>query len=339
MITKSARDTTMAEVLVEAIEALGLSGHGLLIEDTSGRLHEMLAEEGRSLTRWDRRAREGQKASPFPPQPIPPEGPFDLICIRMPSANEELQMDIHLAHNLLRDEGRLFVYGANDEGIKSVAKKMAASFGGVETLLTKRHCRVWVGTKSGEDLAPATLDTLQQAVRLKTPQGPLKLISYPGLFAQGRLDTGTALLLENLPNLKPEAQVLDYGCGAGTIAAAMKAVSDDTHFTLLDIDALAIYAAQTNVPNENYLVADHLPKDAGTFDLIISNPPIHTGKNQTHAIFAELCKAAPAHLAKKGQLLVVVQKTVPAARLLEPYFKKAECIAESPGFRIWSAIN
>lgn len=334
MITKSARDVTLAEVLVEAVEDLSLGARGLLIEDTSGRLHEMLAEQDRTLTRWDRRAREAQITSPFPP-----EGPYDFVCLRMPSATEELQMDIHLAHSLLTEGGKLFVYGVNDEGIKSVAKKISARFDAIETLLTKRHCRVWTGVRLEASFGPATLDTLQQKVRLKTPQGPLKLISYPGLFAHGRLDTGTALLLENLPNLKPGARVLDYGCGAGTIAAAMKSISNDAHVTLLDIDALAIYAAQTNVPNENYLVTDHLSDDTSTFDLIISNPPVHTGKDQTYAIFANLCKAAPAHLSKNGHLRVVVQKTVPAARFLEPLFKTVTCVAENSGFRVWSATQ
>ena len=53
---------------------------------------------------------------------------------------------------------------------------------------------------------------------------PLRLRRvYPGLFAAGGLDVMTAALLRALPPPPRGANVLDFCCGSGAIAAALGA--------------------------------------------------------------------------------------------------------------------
>ncbi len=44
----------------------------------------------------------------------------------------------------------------------------------------------------------------------------LTVASLPGVFSQKKLDVGTALLLNNLPEVM-QGKVLDFGCGAGGV--------------------------------------------------------------------------------------------------------------------------
>ena len=70
--------------------------------------------------------------------------------------------------------------------------------------------------------APAAPDLASLAEIFEVPlaDGPLKVVSLPGVFSHGRLDRGTALLLEHLDKL-PSGHLLDFGCGAGVLGAAL----------------------------------------------------------------------------------------------------------------------
>ncbi len=61
-----------------------------------------------------------------------------------------------------------------------------------------------------------SLESLAQTYELPLAEGPLKVISLPGVFSHGRLDRGSALLLEHLDKL-PSGHLLDFGCGAGVL--------------------------------------------------------------------------------------------------------------------------
>ncbi len=61
-----------------------------------------------------------------------------------------------------------------------------------------------------------TLESLAQVFEVPLAEGPLEVVSLPGVFSHGRLDRGTELLLEHLDKL-PSGHLLDFGCGAGVL--------------------------------------------------------------------------------------------------------------------------
>ena len=82
------------------------------------------------------------------------------------------------------------------------------------------------------------LHELAQHYELPLAEGPLKVVSLPGVFSHGRLDRGTELLLEHLDKL-PSGHLLDFGCGAGVLGAAVKRRYPHNSVTMLDVDAFA----------------------------------------------------------------------------------------------------
>ena len=68
----------------------------------------------------------------------------------------------------------------------------------------------------------------------------VRIASLPGVFAHGRLDPGSALLLDALHTARPQGRVLDFACGAGVVGLALLATSAPRHLTLLDDSALAL---------------------------------------------------------------------------------------------------
>jgi 16S rRNA (guanine1207-N2)-methyltransferase len=153
-------------------------------------------------------------------------------------------------------------------------------------------------------------------------------VSYPGVFAQGRLDAGTALLLDHLPPVKG-LKALDFGAGTGVIARAL--LDRGAKVSLVEPDALSREAAGENVP-EAEILAGGMPARR-RYDLIVSNPPLHRGKAMDLSVVTRLIAEASQHLQREGALLIVTQKTVPVPRLAAP--APVQLLAEAGGYRVW----
>lgn len=112
----------------------------------------------------------------------------------------------------------------------------------------------------------------------------LKLHSDSGVFSKNRVDTGTRLLVESL-RLEPGwRKVLDLGCGYGPIGLTVARLLPQTVVYMSDVNERAVALAQTNaalngITNVVFRVGEGLTPFVGEqFDLIVTNPPIRTGK-------------------------------------------------------------
>ena len=178
------------------------------------------------------------------------------------------------------------------------------------------------------------------ALALPGVDRPLELAFYPGCFAAGRLDEGTRLLLEAVPAFRDGGRVLDFASGSGIVGAALRARTPDIRLALLDADALALDAARENVPGAEIILADGAAGLSGLtagdrFELIISNPPIHHGRQEDFAVLKALLEQGPKLLKLKGSLVFVVQRTAGAGRLIAALGRKATLLRESPHFQVW----
>jgi 16S rRNA (guanine1207-N2)-methyltransferase len=307
----------------------------VLLINQSGTLPQMLAADGINAIVWNRRLGPAHGAASQPPT-----GPFDLAILRLPKSKDECAMLAHQAAATLTTTGRLIIYGGNDEGIKTVPARLTELSSDIQTLSARGHGRVLLLTRP--DRQPSgTLPAWRQTTTLSLPPGPPRpWISYPGLFAGGALDPGTALLLAHLPALKPGASILDYGCGTGPIARTLVDRDPTARIDLLDNDTLALLAASENVPNARTVLGSDLSAVAGNhYDLIVSNPPIHDGIREDHRLLQHLMSAASAHLKPKGHMMLVVQRRIPLDTHLAANFRHVSTPADDGRFRLWLVSN
>ncbi len=165
----------------------------------------------------------------------------------------------------------------------------------------------------------------------------LALDSGSGVFAQGRLDVGTAVLLrETAP---PAARrYLDLGCGYGVIGIALATAVPGSVVRSVDVNERAVLLATQNAAAlglaDQVLACTPDEVPAGeTYDEIWSNPPIRVGKPALHALLLQWLP----RLAEGGRAVLVVGKNLGAdslQRWLGEQGWPATRIAAAKGFRV-----
>ena len=133
-------------------------------------------------------------------------------------------------------------------------------------------------------------------------------ISDDGVFSKDTLDFGSRVLLENLVPRTLEGELLDLGCGIGYIGILLKKYHPELKVSMVDINETAVRLAKENSrlygQDNIVLVSDGLSAVEGQFDIIVTNPPIRTGKDNIYRLFKE----GFSHLKAQGKMYVVIRK-------------------------------
>ena len=158
----------------------------------------------------------------------------------------------------------------------------------------------------------------------------------PDLFSPKNLDTGTRMLLESVIKLSGSyTNVLDWGCGWGAIGLTLAELQPESRVTAVDSDIAAVSTATANAENNRIhnlkVVASHgfdqLDQDQ-KFDIIVSNPPTHRGREVLEQMVVESYQ----HLTASGRLVVVVEARLKpwVARAIKSSFGDYKILKRGP---------
>ena len=170
------------------------------------------------------------------------------------------------------------------------------------------------------------------------------LSSDEGVFSKSELDWGSRVLIETLLPLSLGERLLDLGCGIGPIGLTLAYFHPRLKVTCSDVNLRALALCEKNAQTlalsqrVTCLQSDIYLEIEGTYDSIVSNPPIRAGKKVTYAIYL----GAKDHLIDGGSLYVVVRKSQGALSVkayLEEVFGNAEVLERSKGYYILKATK
>lgn len=269
------------------------------------------------------------------------EGHYDTALLLASKNQRESETLLARAAMALK-QGGLLVMAADNKAGGTRLKKMLENLG-FDNIAehSKNKARV-VWARRPDNLNDSYAQKwLDQDKDQQIAQG---FISRPGLYGWDKIDKGSALLADTLPNdLKGKGA--DFGCGYGYLCRAaleknrkIKALDySDADFRALDICARNL--ADFEVQKRGLwldLTAPH-PELKGVYDWIVMNPPFHEGKKTDSDIGVSFINSASASLRKKGRLFMVANMHLPYEAALERYFYNFEMIAQAGGFKVFCA--
>ena len=296
---------------------------------------------------------------------------------------------LQVAAYALKPGGQLYVVGAKDRGILSIAKHMQEIFGNVETLLISKGHRVVSSRKIDHTPNDSTAEKILSQNRTHFPQilsranpslstednpnnsqdeiflsqnrthfpqnlsrsanapagsSLLDTLYGPSVFAQGKLDEGTRLLIEAL-QVQPADEALDIGCGAGYLGLHIARQANRGHVTMVDASLATVALAQRNITESGLPNINVLPSDGAQavlsqrFDLVVTNPPFHQGGIQTTEIAERFIREAAHVLRPQGRFYLVANRFLKYEPTLKAHFNNITEVGGNTRFKVLLALR
>ena len=163
-----------------------------------------------------------------------------------------------------------------------------------------------------------------------------------GVFSKTEVDRGTEILLGVCAEEKITGDVLDLGCGYGVVSVVVKNLFPDCRMRAVDINPRAVELTEKNCRINNApceaSVSDGFENVRGSFDWVITNPPIRAGKKVIYKMFED----AYGHLNPSGVLLVVIRRkqgAESAVKKLQEVFHNCETVCREKGYWVLKSIR
>ena len=172
----------------------------------------------------------------------------------------------------------------------------------------------------------------------------MNLLTDNGVFSKSKVDEGSLAFLKVILPLNLGNNILDLGCGYGTIGLTIAVAKKEARITLADINTRALALCKRNADAYNLgqrvtiLQSDIYEKIEGKYDSIVINPPIRAGKVVTYRMYEE----AKQYLIDGGSLLIVIRKAQgaeSAAKYIESLFGNIKLLDRHKGYYIYQAVK
>jgi 16S rRNA (guanine1207-N2)-methyltransferase len=278
-----------------------------------------------------------------------PKSLVDLVAIRLPKGKLPSLQLIWDAFNVLKTGGRLYLAGANQEGIKTYCRHARELFGYMNTVAYRKGYQVGLAVKQGDTgtIPQIFKDDLLNHEKfheftVQVRNESFQVCSRPSVFSWNQLDAGTLALLETI-EIKPDDRILDLGCGCGVIGSVAASLAPRGMVYLVDADIDAVESSKRTVSmngltNCQVLLSDcasavkHLP-----FDVVVTNPPFHLGKAATYNIALQFIQDAYTVLKPGGYLYLVANHFIPYEKSIQQNFGNIKKVYEDTHFKVLQA--
>ena len=301
-------------------------------EQTFRPLHAALRAEGFDIR--SEGATDADRRAPLPAA--------EAVFVLMPRSRDEGRALLARAVRDVAVGGIVAGAALNDEGARSFEKDLARLLP-LAGQLSKAHGRAFWTVPRPAVLPDATSALVEAWLAADAPHRDATsgLWQRPGVFNEGRLDAGSALLIAHLPPTLDGA-VADLGAGTGLLSlAVLERCAGVRSLDLFEAEARALDLARCNLAEARVPVRFHWHDVAGgvpgRFDTVICNPPFHVGSRGVPALGRAFIAAAARALTRDGQLLLVANRHLPYEDALREVFGRGELLAEQAGFKVYRA--
>ncbi|QOD43878.1 class I SAM-dependent methyltransferase [Clavibacter zhangzhiyongii] len=225
-----------------------------------------------------------------------------VVLARLPRSLDALDEWAGVVARAAADDVTVLAGGRVKHMTPAMTDVLRRRFGDVHATLARQKSRVLVARRPLRD---AAVDAYPR--RESHPDLGLEVRAHGAAFAGSKVDIGTRFLLSFLPDLPADARVaVDLGCGTGVIASAVALARPDLRVIATDQSWAAVDSARATVAANGLgervtVVRDDAGSTVpdGSADLVLLNPPFHTGAT-VHAGLAPRLFAAAARMLRPG---------------------------------------
>ncbi len=170
----------------------------------------------------------------------------------------------------------------------------------------------------------------------------MTIVAHPGVFAGTNLDIGTRELLAVLDQTSASAtRIIDFGCGSGVLAVSIARLRPRATVIASDQSEAAVLSTRATVEANNLtdrvlVVRDdalHSQPDSSA-DLILFNPPFHSGAAVHSDTSIRLFEDAARVLSSGGELWVVANRHLKYGPILERLVGPTRDVIRTPKFTV-----
>lgn len=261
-----------------------------------------------------------------------------LVLLKLPRGLAELEQ---IAQTIARHAGPDAVLLAAGR-VKHMSLTMNAVlekyFRSVEASLARQKSRLLTAARPE---LPTDAATFPIAGTVQPASGPkLEVRAHGAAFAGASLDVGTRFLLENLrqEDLPQTGTIVDLGCGTGLIASMVGLLRPTARIIAADRSEAAISSARATALANRVSQVELVRDDAGASlpdgeaDLILLNPPFHSGAAIHPGVALKLFRSAARLLRPGAKLLTVYNRHLDYQRSLEKMVGPSRIMAQNPKF-------
>lgn len=275
---------------------------------------------------------------------------YPLILVRPNRQRAQNRALLASAASLLEPKGMLITAASNDAGARSLQDDVTHLMGNAECRSLNRCRVVWSAGAVSDINTTLQAQWLEAARPLRV--APTPLLAAPGMFSWDRVDPGSSLLAEYLPETLG-AKVADFGVGWGYLSAmAMRRCAGIVQLDLYEADLDSLQQAERNlralssesIQSQPQLqarwvdIAEGSELDQG-YDAILCNPPFHSGHRADPELGRQFIAKAARALRPGGSLWLVANRHLPYEDLLLQCFADVQMLAQSGAFKVFTAIK
>jgi 23S rRNA (guanine1835-N2)-methyltransferase len=260
-----------------------------------------------------------------------PHNKFPSVFLRIPKSLDLFQLYLHQIHSSLTDKSTVLCGFMTRNFTPNLLEIAHQYFETVEQTKAHKRARLLKLSKPKSSLPDFKL------FKSVNNDLDLSLKQYAGVFSSGKIDNATRMLLQSLPQIEEDSNVLDVACGNGVIGTYVRKQQPKCTIDSLDDSYLAIASAKLNLPKSvgDFYWSNSIQsiKDK-QYDYILCNPPFHFEHENTIEIALQLFKETKSILKEEGAFYVVSNKHLNYTTHLSKLYPFVSQVAETDKFEV-----
>lgn len=263
-----------------------------------------------------------------------PEGRWPVVLVLPGKSRDEVLASFAMARDRLEPGGCLVAALPNTTGAGRFEKTLKKATGSIQSI-QKNKCRAFHAIDDGT--WDETLFTEWRALTMPHQIPGTDFTTRAGIFSSEHIDPGSQMLVDHLPD-HLGGRVADLGAGWGFLSAgALRRSPKIKELDLFEADARALECARVNLGGDARVsfhwhdVVNGLP---GTYDVILMNPPFHTGHATRIDLGRTFIKTAAESLRRGGTLYLVANRQLPYEAVLETGGLTFRRVAEDKTYKL-----